>query len=152
MISSDHLQQLSEVVFSFFIQDSKYLYHIESLGLGKKVLAPKPIPRLDLGFGCRYRNQVSVVHYIPVSDFVPKSFIRPSLQYTQSRGMLKIHLFQSCSVLIIPYSRISNFSAPKFWIQQSYFCSEIFRKISQCVHHSIAFSALYIYKKVCCKL
>jgi hypothetical protein len=28
----------------------------ESLGL------PKPIPKLDLGFGCRYRNQVSVVH------------------------------------------------------------------------------------------
>ena len=30
----------------------------------KKVTAPKPIPKLDLGFGCRYRNQVSVVHYL----------------------------------------------------------------------------------------
>ena len=26
-----------------------------------------PIPRLDLGFGCRYRNQVSVVHYHTVN-------------------------------------------------------------------------------------
>ena len=34
----------------------------ESLGLDKKVTAPKPIPKFDLGYGCRYRNQVSVVH------------------------------------------------------------------------------------------
>ena len=34
----------------------------ESLGLGKK---PKPIPKLNLGFGCR--NQVLVVHYSTVS-------------------------------------------------------------------------------------
>ena len=35
----------------------------ESFVIGQKVTAPKPIPKLDLGFGCRYRNQVSVVHY-----------------------------------------------------------------------------------------
>ena len=34
----------------------------------------------------------------------------------------------------------------------SYFYSQIYRNIAQCVHHSTAFSALYIYKKVCCKL
>ena len=34
----------------------------------------------------------------------------------------------------------------------SYFYSQIYMNIAQCVHHSTAFSALYIYKKVCCKL
>ena len=75
----------------------------------------------------------------------------------KSRGMLKI--CESFSVLFsldhtpfLHFLRISNFSVSKFWILKSYFYSQIFRKIAQCVHHSIAFSALYIYKKVCCKL
>ena len=29
----------------------------------KKVTPPKPKPKLDLGFSCRYRNQVLVVHH-----------------------------------------------------------------------------------------
>ena len=35
----------------------------ESLGLGKKVIASKLIPKLNLGFCCQYQNQVSFVHY-----------------------------------------------------------------------------------------
>ena len=34
----------------------------ESFDIQKKVMAPKLIAKLDLGFGCRYQNQVSVVH------------------------------------------------------------------------------------------
>ena len=50
----------------------------ESLGSGKKSSSPEtetwsgfqlPIPKLDLGFSCRYRNQVSVVHYLIASRF-----------------------------------------------------------------------------------
>ena len=34
---------------------------------GKKISAPIPIPKLDLGFGSRYRNLVSVIHHFVVA-------------------------------------------------------------------------------------
>ena len=34
----------------------------ESFSLGKKALAPNPIPKLILGFSFRYQNQISVSH------------------------------------------------------------------------------------------
>ena len=87
--------------FSHFFWDFKYLYHLESLsghnwteflvdfemgeslGLGKKSSGPEtdtetsswfrlPIPKLHLGFGCR--NQVLVVHYCPLWNYIMKYF------------------------------------------------------------------------------
>ena len=40
----------------------------------KKVTAPKPIPKLDLGFGCQYRNQVLVVHQL-IEMKISSSFV-----------------------------------------------------------------------------
>ena len=69
-------KEVKENTIPFWAQPtSKFEYHSteakkikeekmeESLGLGKKSYGTKPIPKLDLGFGCRYRNQVYVVHY-----------------------------------------------------------------------------------------
>ena len=38
----------------------------------KKISAPNPIPKLDLGFGSRYRNLVSVAHHTTDMATTPK--------------------------------------------------------------------------------
>ena len=58
---------------------------------GKKNLAS--IPKLDLGFGSRYRNLVSVAHYMNVAIFVLNFYITSNYRY--SLGRQKCHV--SCT-------------------------------------------------------
>ena len=61
-----------------------------------KVQAPILIPKLDLGFGCRYRNQVLVVHYIQVQTKIQQTavFLGAKKQREKNRQkMVVVHTF-----------------------------------------------------------
>ena len=52
----------------------------------EKVQAPILIPKLDLGFSCQYRNQVSVVHQLCIVYIFFFFFDIQEIQWSESKG------------------------------------------------------------------
>ena len=74
-------------------------------------MAPKPIPRLDLGFSYQYQNQVLVVHYKEMCTEVSKKYIEQENRTAVGRFLTGMGLGMT---LTIPNVYIVEVTDPQY--------------------------------------